>query len=233
MNTNAKYHIGIDSNSGIEFNNANKFYMLFAKVCLIIVSSLMLQSMSYPVLKGDILQVVNISIKDSGFQESVVNWVVDSSDPKAKLSKQFATAIVLKTFSSAEKVDVDPFLLLALIKVESRFNHRAISPVGAKGLTQVMSVSHPEKVLNRNLFDPATSIDIGALVLKEYLNKYGQDQRKALLQYNGSLMFAKHNQVYDILVLNEYNKLKAKVESDIGLNLLANTEIAKKFAFRS
>ena len=55
--------------------------------------------------------------------------------------------------AASEKHDIDFSLLKALIKIESDFNPRAVSPAGAKGLMQLM----PENIKTlqiKNPFDP-------------------------------------------------------------------------------
>jgi soluble lytic murein transglycosylase-like protein len=70
---------------------------------------------------------------------------------------------------SDETVSFD--ILNALIVVESSANHRAISSDGALGLTQIMPA-----VWNydyKTLINPYQNIEIGAAILKSYIERYG------------------------------------------------------------
>ncbi|MDD3353437.1 transglycosylase SLT domain-containing protein [Zoogloea sp.] len=90
---------------------------------------------------------------------------------------------------AGRSIGVDPLLLVAVMAIESRFNPFAESPMGAQGLMQVIPKWHPDKVDVASdksaMFDPETNIRVGALVLKEYIQRTGSVER-ALQQYNGS-----------------------------------------------
>lgn len=77
----------------------------------------------------------------------------------------------------------DPNLVLAIMSVESDFNPRAVSNVGATGLMQVMP--HWKKVLGlpHELHDPETSIRAGIQILGYYQNMY-RDLHLAVTAYN-------------------------------------------------
>jgi soluble lytic murein transglycosylase-like protein len=98
---------------------------------------------------------------------------------------------VLKTTEEAGKaLGIDPFLLVAMMAIESSFNPMAQSRMGAQGLMQVIPHYHMDK-LGENppanaLLDPDTNIRVGALVLKEGLQRFGSLQ-SALQYYNGAL----------------------------------------------
>ncbi len=110
---------------------------------------------------------------------------------KYGISEQKATNIVRQAIDNGSRHQLEPELILAIIAVESTFQERAVSRVGARGLMQVMPGPHREKVKeiggSRALFDPAKNIHTGAKILTIYLNNHSGNLRRALLNYNGSL----------------------------------------------
>jgi len=117
-------------------------------------------------------------------------WLTDMShrletrvkDPKERLT-------ILKTVHyEAQRAELEPELVLALIDVESRYDRFAISSAGAQGLMQIMpfwldEIGHPED----NLFHITTNIRLGCTILKYYLNREKGNLYRALARYNGSL----------------------------------------------
>jgi soluble lytic murein transglycosylase-like protein len=88
----------------------------------------------------------------------------------------------------ASRAGVDPQLMLGLIQVESGFRKYAVSPVGARGYTQVMPfwvklIGAPD----HNLFQLRTNLRYGALILRHYIDIERGDLFRALGRYNGSL----------------------------------------------
>jgi soluble lytic murein transglycosylase len=81
---------------------------------------------------------------------------------------------------------VDPLLLAALIRQESGFNERARSPVGARGLMQLMPATarRMERVSKRALFRPATNVRLGARYFRGLLARFDHDVELALAAYN-------------------------------------------------
>jgi soluble lytic murein transglycosylase-like protein len=131
--------------------------------------------------------------------------------------------------------DIDPMLVLAVIKVESGFRNHARSPMGARGIMQIT----PEtgKYLAEELFrvdgfttrefnpdrlhDPALNIKLGVFYL-DWLKKQFRNLSLALLAYNfgpGEIKNRLDNNVelsdgYAAMVLaayREYRKLEAPV----------------------
>lgn len=88
----------------------------------------------------------------------------------------------------ATQANLPPELVIALIDIESRFDHFAISKSGAQGLMQVMpfwlkEIGHA----NDNLMDIDTNLRMGCTILRFYLDKEKGNIRRALARYNGSL----------------------------------------------
>ncbi|SMC16047.1 Transglycosylase SLT domain-containing protein [Andreprevotia lacus DSM 23236] len=88
----------------------------------------------------------------------------------------------------ATRAGLDPQLVLGLIHVESGFNRYALSPVGARGLMQVMPFWQRQiGTSQQSLFDLATNLRYGCTILRHYLDVENGDLFRALGRYNGSL----------------------------------------------
>ena len=117
-------------------------------------------------------------------------WLTDMSqrlqgrvkDPEERLK------ILKQVHYEARRSGLEPELVLALINVESNFDHFAISSVGARGLMQIMpfwleEIGRPDD----NLFDISTNLRFGCTILNIYLKREKGDMRRALARYNGSV----------------------------------------------
>jgi soluble lytic murein transglycosylase-like protein len=85
--------------------------------------------------------------------------------------------------AAASQNRIAPELLRAVIVVESGFNARAISKVGARGLMQLMPAT-AKKYGVKNVFDPKQNIHGGARLLADLSRRYGNDLELVLAAYN-------------------------------------------------
>jgi soluble lytic murein transglycosylase-like protein len=82
----------------------------------------------------------------------------------------------------SNKYEIDPTLITSIIKVESNFNHDAISENGAIGLMQIM----PDiaESFNINPFNISSNIEGGIKYFSECLKLNNDDIALALASYN-------------------------------------------------
>jgi soluble lytic murein transglycosylase-like protein len=90
-------------------------------------------------------------------------------------------------YDIARESNIEPRLAYGLVKTESTFNERAVSPVGARGLTQVMPRTAAWLVpgtKTQDLYDRQTNLRLGFTYLDQMISKYKGNVRLALLAYN-------------------------------------------------
>ena len=90
-------------------------------------------------------------------------------------------------FDASLREGIDPDLAFRLVRVESQFNPRAVSKVGAVGLTQLMPSTaklFEKGVTREQLFTPTTNLRIGFRYLRTLLDQYKGNVNYALLAYN-------------------------------------------------
>jgi len=111
---------------------------------------------------------------------------------------------------------VDPDLIRSVIKAESGFNPRAVSPKGAQGLMQLMPATANQLGV-KDAFAPGENIEGGTRYLRDLLVLYNNDMAKALAAYNaGPQRVAQYNGVppyrethaYVARVIKDFNSTK-------------------------
>lgn len=92
----------------------------------------------------------------------------------------------------SKEYNLDPFLLYAMIKVESSFDENAVSPKDARGLMQIMPTTGKwiaeklkyEKFDEEDLFEPKKNIMMGAWYINYLAEKFDGDMVLAIMAYN-------------------------------------------------
>ena len=92
-----------------------------------------------------------------------------------------------RIYDAAITAGIEPELAFRLVRVESVFNPRAVSPAGALGLTQLMlgtAREYEPGVTRAQLLDPDVNLRIGLKYLRGLIRDYKGDLKLALLVYN-------------------------------------------------
>lgn len=87
-----------------------------------------------------------------------------------------------KVAELSARFDLSPALIEALVWQESRWRANAVSPVGARGLAQLMPGTARDLGVNPD--DPFANLEGGARYLREQLDRFDGDIEKALAAYN-------------------------------------------------
>jgi soluble lytic murein transglycosylase-like protein len=89
-------------------------------------------------------------------------------------------------YDIAIRHSINPHLVAALIHVESAFNARAVSPMGAYGLMQLLPETARRFGLTRkkDLFNPKKNLEAGVRYLKWLTDRFNGDAQKILAAYN-------------------------------------------------
>lgn len=189
-------------------------------------------------LVGDITRLYfggdNTSFVDVPTSE-IDHFEPDLTPPTAPvpLSTPSMTSLRDVVAGSSEHYRLDPDLMNSVIRAESGFNPRAVSPKGAQGLMQLM----PKTASNlgvTNAFDPQANVEGGTRYLRELLEKYDFDLIKALAAYNagpqrvqqyGGVPPYYETRAYVARIIRDFNKQKLAKEKQARKT--ANPQFAK------
>ncbi|HEY3618019.1 MAG TPA: lytic transglycosylase domain-containing protein [Candidatus Sulfotelmatobacter sp.] len=137
--------------------------------------------------------------------------------------------------SASGRYRLDPDLVNSVIKAESGFNARAVSPKGAQGLMQLMPGTASTLGVP-NAFDPEANVEGGTKYLRELLERYNFDLVKALAAYNaGPQRVEQFNGVppyhetraYVARIVKDFNKKKA-AQQNAGASSVAKSRVPKR-----
>lgn len=123
--------------------------------------------------------LTNVAASSPSLQPPQSSQSPSSSSPPPPTPLPYADLIQ----RAADRHDIDPKLITAVVHVESGFNAKAISPKGARGLMQLMPATARELGVVDTL-DPEQNLMGGTRYLKQLLTRYRGDQTLALAAYN-------------------------------------------------
>ncbi len=142
-----------------------------------------------PTLSGEEKKQLALILDDEGWHDASIRLLTDS--PRL-YTRRFPLAFLPMVKTQARQQHLPPSLLLAIIRAESAFAPQARSPVGARGLMQLMPAVarklarkfriHPWHT--RRLEDPALNIRFGAAHLADYLRRFRSHPIPGIAAYN-------------------------------------------------
>jgi len=123
----------------------------------------------------------------------------------------------------AQEGELNPNYVAAVIFSESRFNPNATSPVGARGLMQIMPGTGTgiAKQLGESatysvdkLYDPETNIRYGCFYLSGLVHKYALSSSLPLIAYNGGVGLADRYSINAATLNSETSYYVVKVQKN-------------------
>ncbi len=138
----------------------------------------------YEKKKDGVIFITNIPPTEKGYKRIKIPWqTIGVSRYRSPGSFKYSTNFDYHIIERASDSGIDPRLIKAIIKVESNFNPRAVSPKGAMGLMQLM----PETARRNGVgdpYNPAENIRGGVKYFKKLTRMFKGDLRLALAGYN-------------------------------------------------
>lgn len=156
----------------------------FKKISLVALS-LMAMGCAYQIKKHHYSEPSSVGVKANGVKVILDQEAEHLSDDEKEEIKD----VVLHV---SEKYEIDPYLVLSVIHVESRFKPEAKSNRGALGLMQIKPVvvkelaKRPVSIYEKQqLLDNKTfNIHVGVSYLAYLMKRFHGDVNKALMAYN-------------------------------------------------
>jgi soluble lytic murein transglycosylase-like protein len=149
--------------------------------------------------------------------------VLRSRSMGASAAKRTAKALC----DEAARLGYDPLMFLAVIHVESSYNHKAVSPVGAMGLMQLMPATAAEVAKGMRLqwvperiVEPSTNVRLGVRYLVQ-LRKSFHNWELALTAYNRGAGATRK-------ILRETGHLPEDIRDSYASKVLKKYQVLKK-----
>ena len=114
------------------------------------------------------------AVRERTIEGAMTRWEIDRT-------------LAEKIYDNATKHDIEPEVAYGLVFTESTFRLRAVSHVGARGLTQLMPRTAKwlePGVSTNDLYNPDVNLDIGFRYLRQLIDKYDGNVENALTAYN-------------------------------------------------
>jgi hypothetical protein len=165
------------------------------------------------------------SASNSGYVDIPTAEILRVEREEIPLPPQAAAGDVDQIVSQAsDRHQVDEALINSVIRAESGFNPKAVSPKGAQGLMQLMPQTATRLGVN-NAFEPSQNVDGGTRYLRQLLEQYHGDMAKALAAYNAGPQ--RVSQYHGVPPYHETHAYVARVIRDFNRSKLAENPALK------
>ena len=173
------------------------------------------ESPRFPVVIGSEAVQLRAEIDAARSELDLANAQLDRWHKIFSYSSQYRVGADLATsiFDIASAEGIEPDLAFRLVRVESEFNERATSPVGAVGLTQLMlpTARYFQKGITREqLYDRDTNLRIGFRYLRTLVRENKGNVRLALLVYNRGPTAVRNSRSQGLDPSNGYERVVMK-----------------------
>jgi soluble lytic murein transglycosylase-like protein len=128
-------------------------------------------------------------------------------------SYKISTELSAAVYDAAVAENIDPALAFPLVRLESRFNQKAMSPVGAVGLTQLMLATariYVPGVSREDLYERDLNLTVGFRHLRSLIREYDGNVKMALLAYNRGGVAVELDRELGIDPSNGYDRIVMK-----------------------
>src|SRR3954451_7909625 len=128
---------------------------------------------------------------------------------------------------AGEKHHIDPDFINSVVRAESGFRPRAISPKGAQGLMQLMPKTAAGLGV-KDSFDSNENVEAGTRYLRQLLDQFNYDAVKALAAYNAGP--ERVTQYHGVPPYSETRSYVARIVRDYNRKKAADDRLAARSA---
>ena len=180
MASNLHNRIGMRGNKMMKLIPSSKSVLLAVTLALLVVVS------SVCVIKGNVNELKKIHEL-----KLVITDFVETNN-YGNVKEADVNLLAREIYTAGRKYKIDPMLIFSVITVESSLNKNAVSPMGARGLMQLLpatakSISEEMGVAyngHKTLNDVRTNINLGTYYLSKLSEKYNNNMKLYLAAYN-------------------------------------------------
>jgi len=191
--------------------NLKKIYIVLFLVLIVTTALLMTAVVNLVGQKGEHQETIaRLNQKTANLEEKVALYEEEKEKFEFYRFKQNVfnlkypdySKIARIVFNESKKYGFDPYLIMAVIQVESDFDQYAVSPIGAYGLMQVnYSVWKDPLAIDFNrIYEKEYNIILGLKILKHYYEESADNIFMALYRYNNGYKY--QNEEYNTKIIS-------------------------------